>query len=154
MIQKALFTSKTEERSTPIDLYKELDKLFHFTLDPCSTHENAKCKKHFTKEEDWLKQDRNNNIVFMNPPYWKTISQRIEKACNINNWIVVMLLPARTDTKRFQDIILKKCYIVSFLKWRLKFWGSKNSAPFPSMLCIYNPKQEHNWLKPKLLIYK
>lgn len=40
--------SKTVEWATPIDLFKKLDEEFHFTLDPCSTHENAKCEKQYT----------------------------------------------------------------------------------------------------------
>lgn len=47
-----------------------------------------------------------------------------------------MLLPARTDTKRFHDFIYKKSEI-RFIKGRLKFWGAKNSAPFPSMIAIF-----------------
>lgn len=50
MISKALYSSNSDEWATPQDLFDELDAEFHFTLDPCSTDENAKCKKHFTKE--------------------------------------------------------------------------------------------------------
>ncbi len=137
MINKGLMTSKTEERSTPQDLFNKLNKYYKFTLDPCSTDENAKTEKHYTKKENWLKQDRNNNIVFMNPPYWKTIKDRVKKAIQINNWTVICLLPARTDTKRFQDYLYKNPIVkIYFIKWRLKFWWSKNSAPFPSMIAI------------------
>ena len=54
---EGLFSSKSNEWATPIKLFKELDAEFHFTLDPCSTRENAKCERHFTIEEDGLKQD-------------------------------------------------------------------------------------------------
>ena len=47
-----------------------------------------------------------------------------------------MLLPARTDTKWFHEFILGKADI-RFIKGRLKFGGSKNSAPFPSMIVVY-----------------
>lgn len=57
MMTEGLFSSKSNEWATPIKLFKELDTEFHFTLDPCSTHENAKCERHFTIEEDGLKQD-------------------------------------------------------------------------------------------------
>lgn len=50
------FSSKSVEWATPTALFDELNKEFHFDLDPCSTHENAKCEHHFTKEEDGLKQ--------------------------------------------------------------------------------------------------
>lgn len=49
---------------------------------------------------------------------------------------IVMLLPARTDTKAFHKFIYHKAEI-RFIQGRLKFGNSKNSAPFPSMLVIY-----------------
>ena len=79
MVSNTLFTSNTEERYTPIDFFEEIDKEFHFTLDPCATKENHKCEKFYTKKEDWLKQNRDNEIVFCNPPYWKEIKKRVEK---------------------------------------------------------------------------
>lgn len=51
---KALFSSNSDEWSTPQDLYDKLDSEFHFTLDPCSTHENHKCENYYTKEDDGL----------------------------------------------------------------------------------------------------
>ena len=47
-----------------------------------------------------------------------------------------MLIPARTDTKAFHDFIYHKAE-VRFIRGRLKFGGSKNSAPFPSMIVIF-----------------
>ena len=51
------FSSKSNEWATPQEFFDELDKEFHFTLDPCSTHENCKCKKHYTIEENGLEQN-------------------------------------------------------------------------------------------------
>lgn len=79
MVNNALFTSNTEERYTPKDFFEEINKEFKFTLDPCATKENHKCEKFYTKEDDWLKQNRDNEIVFCNPPYWKEIKKRVEK---------------------------------------------------------------------------
>lgn len=50
--------------------------------------------------------------------------------------ICAMLLPARTDTRWFHDYIYRKAEI-KFVKGRLKFGSSKNSAPFPSMVVIF-----------------
>ena len=50
---------------------------------------------------------------------------------------VVMLLPARTDTRWFHDYIYHKAE-VRFIRGRLKFGGCKNSAPFPSMVVIFD----------------
>ena len=139
MINKWLFTSYTDNRSTPDDFYKTIDNIYHFTLDPCASPDNAKCWKYFTIDDDWLSKSWANEVVFMNPPYWKTIKYWVQKAFNEwkNNWIVVVcLLPARTDTSRFHEYIYNIADI-QFIKGRLKFWGSKNSAPFPSMLCVF-----------------
>lgn len=127
------FSSKTPEWATPQSLFDELDKEFHFTLDPCATKENAKCKKFFTEKEDGLKQDWKDEKVFMNPPYGREIGFWIKK---INIEGGVALLPARTDTAWFHDYILGKAEI-RFLRGRLKFGESKNSAPFPSMVVVF-----------------
>ena len=52
-----------------------------------------------------------------------------------------MLLPARTDTRWFHDYINKKAEI-RFIKGRLKFGGSNNNAPFPSMVVIFRPNNK------------
>ena len=57
MINSGLFSSKTNEWATPLALFKELDQEFGFTLDPCATPQNAKCKKFYTLEDDGLKQN-------------------------------------------------------------------------------------------------
>lgn len=74
-----MFSSATSEWATPQDLFDSLNAEFHFTLDPCSTDENAKCEKHYTKEQDGLKQDWTGERVFCNPPYGREMSKWIEK---------------------------------------------------------------------------
>ena len=70
-----------------------------------------------------------------NPPYGRKIGEWVKKASK-SNATVVMLLPARTDTKWFHEYIYGKAEI-RFIKGRLKFGNSKNSAPFPSMVVIF-----------------
>ncbi|MBO7323292.1 MAG: hypothetical protein J6U51_06905 [Bacteroidales bacterium] len=57
MMNKALFSSNTAEWATPKDFFQALDAEFHFTLDPCATPQNAKCKHFYTIENDGLTQD-------------------------------------------------------------------------------------------------
>ena len=57
MITAGMMSSNSNEWTTPDYLFRELDREFHFNLDPCSTHENAKCRRHFTKEDDGLKRN-------------------------------------------------------------------------------------------------
>ena len=133
------YSSKTNEWSTPQDFFDELDKEFNFTLDPCATSENAKCTKYFTVEDDGLKQDWSNDVVFMNPPYGREIKYWVQKAYeeSLKGATVVCLIPSRTDTKYWHDYIFGKADDIRFLRGRLKFGGSKNPAPFPSAIIIY-----------------
>ena len=138
-----MFSSKTDNWATPPEFFKELDKEFHFNLDPAADEFNHKCDRYFTIAENGLLQDWGGNSVFCNPPYGREIGKWVEKAYRTNKEsgdLVVMLLPARTDTKWFHDFIYHKAEI-RFIKWRLKFGGSKNSAPFPSMVVIYRQKR-------------
>lgn len=133
-----MYSSKSNEWATPIEFYKELDNEFHFNLDPCSDDTNYKCEKHFTLADDGLSQNWGGYRVFCNPPY-SDISKWVEKAFregHKDNTLVVMLIPARTDTKYFHDYILHRSEI-RFVKGRLKFGEGKNSAPFPSMVVIF-----------------
>ena len=56
-MQDVMYSSKSNEWATPQDFFDELDKEFHFNLDPCATNENHKCDKYFTKEDDGLAQN-------------------------------------------------------------------------------------------------
>ena len=142
MNNELMFSSKTDLWSTPNDFFDKLNDEFHFTLDPCSTHENAKCYKHFTEEENGLLQDWGNEVVFCNPPYGRQIKDWVKKSyeeSQKDNTTVVMLIPARTDTIYFHEYIYHKAEI-RFIKGRLKFGNAKNSAPFPSMVAIFEQK--------------
>ena len=149
MNTKVMFSTGQDEYSTPQDLYDDLNKKYKFTLDPCSTHENHKCEKYYTKAEDGLKQNWGGEVVFMNPPYSKKCKKTgnpgqeawIKKAFeeSRNGAIVVGLLPARTDTIAFHEYILGKAKI-TFIKGRLKFGGCKDAAPFPSMIVEWIPR--------------
>lgn len=141
IIGKALFTSNSDEWETPRELYTSLNKRFKFTLDPCSTKENHLCNKYYTKEENGLCKSWKGETVFVNPPYSK-IKQWVEKCYKeyeTNGTTVVLLIPSRTDTRYFHEYIYHKAEI-EFIKGRLHFSNSKNSAPFPSMIVIYERK--------------
>ena len=130
--------SETNEWSTPQYLFDELNYEFNFTLDPCATDDNAKCKKYYIIEDDGLKQDWSNEIVFMNPPYGREIKHWIKKAYleSLKGATIVCLIPSRTDTSYWHDYIFGKSEI-RFIKGRIKFGDSKNSAPFPSAIVIF-----------------
>ena len=139
MINQGLFSSATDLWSTPQDLFDKLDAEFHFTLDVCALPENAKCEDYFTPQDDGLCQPWF-GVCWMNPPYGREIGKWVARASKYGGYgfTVVCLVPARTDTKWFHDYIYGVAEI-RFLKGRLKFGGSKNSAPFPSMVVIFRP---------------
>lgn len=143
MINQGLYSSNSAEWATPQDFFNRLNEEFHFTLDPCSTDENAKCEKHYTKQEDGLKQDWSGETVFCNPPYGKEIGMWCQKCYehSLRGGVAVMLVPARTDTAWFHDWVYGKAEI-RFIRGRLHFNGSKGNAPFPSMVAIYRPQKK------------
>ena len=139
---EVLFSSSTPEWETPQDFFEKYNSQYHFTLDAASTDENAKCENHFTAEDDGLKQNWGGQIVWLNPPYGRQIGKWVQKAYEESkkpNTVIVCLLPARTDTTWFHDYCCRGN--VQFIRGRLKFGGSKNSAPFPSMVVTFKTEE-------------
>lgn len=135
------YRSDSSEWATPQVLFDSLNDEFHFTLDPASTDANAKCEKHFTRDDDGLSMDWGGECVFCNPPYGKAIGAWVEKAAKETEkpgTCVVLLIPARTDTSYFHDYLYGKAEL-RFIRGRVKFVredGLTGSAPFPSMIAI------------------
>lgn len=132
-ITKGLMSSNTNEWATPIKTFQELDAEFHFNLDPCATHENHKCDKYYTIEEDGLQQD------WGDPPYGRVIGDWVRKCyeeSQKSDTLVVMLIPARTDTAYFHDYIYHKAKEIRFIRGRLHF-NEAGPAPFPSMIVVF-----------------
>lgn len=129
MNKEAMFSSKNDMWATRWEYFIHWDDKYSFTLDPCATKESAKCELYYTEKEDGLKQDWGGHSVFVNPPYGNEIADWMEKSiseCKKKNTSVVMLLPARTDTKWFHKYLWdknkpKKGISVEFLKGRLTF---------------------------------
>lgn len=146
VIQKAMVSSKSNEWSTPHILFDRLNYEFNFTLDPCCTKNNSKCKKYYTIKENGLKQDWNNEIVFMNPPYGGNTAEWIKKAYieSLNGVIVVCLITSSTDRSYWHDIIFPFASEIRFVKGRVKFGGNESSAPFASAIVVFDKNKENN----------
>ncbi len=123
------YTSQNDNWKTPENFYKELDKEFGFDFDPCPPD-----PKFDGLNIEWGK------INFCNPPY-SSIKDWCKKAYEEakKGKQVVMLIPARTDTRYWHDYIMKATEI-RFIKGRLKFEGAKYNAPFPSCIVVFNPQ--------------
>lgn len=145
-LPKIVLSHKSDEYITPESLYKTLNETFNFKLDPATTDDNPlRTEFFYTKENDGLN-------TFINPPYSKT-KLWVRKAydqinCKSNPQLaIVMLVASRTDTKWFHQIVLPaekagKC----FLPGRIKFRGLPNSAPFPSVILIFqDQKTKEQW---------
>lgn len=147
MNRELMFSNKDNSWCTPQDFFDELNKEFNFNLDPCATPKSAKCKRFFTIDDDGLKQDWGGAVAFVNPPYGREIKKWVKKCYEESkkpNTVIVLLIPARTDTSYFHDYIYGKAEI-RFVRGRLKFIDLNSNtppedytpAPFPSMLAIY-----------------
>lgn len=139
MTAPILFSSATDEWATPRDFFAKLNRRYRFTLDPCATAENATCPLYFTRADDGLKQDWGTHRVFCNPPYGRAIGAWTRKCFEASQQgaLVVLLVPARTDTRWYHESVAGKA-AVRFLRGRLRFGNAEASAPFPSMLAVYS----------------
>jgi len=124
---KGLMTSLSPHWETPGYLYAQLDREFNFNFDPCPLHSKVN-----GLTIPWGLSN------FINPPYGREIGKWIAKAYSEaqGGALCVLLIPSRTDTKWWHDYIMKADEI-RFIKGRLKFGDSKNSAPFPSCVVIF-----------------
>ena len=139
-------SSLSDEWTTPRDLFDELNAEFHFDLDAASTDENALCERHYTKDDDGLSQPWEGS-VWCNPPYGRQVGEWVRKAAESNRGgVTVMLLPARTETRWWVDWVVGYATEIRFVKGRLKFGDSGNSAPFPSAVVIYDRRPSRYWI--------
>ena len=138
MMNAAMFSSASQEWTTPRDLFEKLNARFSFTCDVAATAENALFPQFFTREDDGLSQKWTGRC-WMNPPYGRNIRAWVEKAFTASTFsgaLVVGLLPVRTDTEWWQLYVQRNADI-RFIRGRLKFSNAKNSAPFPSAIAIW-----------------
>lgn len=127
-----LFKSQSVEWPTPPALFQKLNSEFGFNFDPCPLGgaEDGRSPL-FCKWEG--------KRVFCNPPYGPEIVKFLKRAQDAE--LAVFLLPARTDTKWFHEFVLPLAKEVRFIKGRLRFGDATTSAPFPSMIVIYERPQ-------------
>lgn len=137
-----MVSSNSNEWATPQKLFNYLNDQFNFTLDPCSTHENKKCERNYTIEDDGLSKSWSNETVFMNPPYGGHTRDWLEKAESerYNGATTVCLIVSSTDRSYWHEIIDTYADEIWFLRGRVKFGDSKATAPFASAIVIFRPE--------------
>ena len=146
-----MFSSKLDEWETPQDVYDRLNAEFDFEVDLAASTDNHKCDHWWAKDDDALVQTWHDGFSrgWLNPPYSRGLCAKfIAKAAaeRLQGFLTVMLLPARTDTKAFHAYIYdaktwqsKPGVEIRLLPGRLRFSGSANAAPFPSMIVVFRP---------------
>jgi site-specific DNA-methyltransferase (adenine-specific) len=141
------YNGNGREWETPPELFAELDAEFHFTLDPCATPSNAKCRRFFTETENGLEQDWGHERVFMNPPYGREVYAWTQKAREAaeQGALVVGLLPASTDLAWWHDDV-KEYAEVRYIRGRVRFLTGgpyRASGFFPSVVVIWRPSAQN-----------
>jgi len=136
------FESIKQDWNTPRILFDKLNQEFNFEYDLAANAENALCKRFYSKESNGLKQSWG-GVCWLNPPYGDKSSKMVDwikKSYNDSqanpNLTVVMLIPARTNTKWFHNYCMKAAEI-RFICGRPKFGDSKHGLPQPLILLVF-----------------
>lgn len=157
MKSAVMFSRATDEWSTPQDFFNRLHGEFEFTVDAAASTYNHKCAEWYGPQHPRV-ENRNalvswdwpNGPVWLNPPYSQCRAFIAKAALEARRGAtVVCLVPSRTDTRWWHSEVwdgsknaFRPGVEVRFLPGRLKFGGSKNSAPFPSCVIVFRPTPE------------
>ena len=146
LFNKAVHSSKNHTWKTPEYVYDYLDEEFEFTFDPCPTWK-LNIQLWDGLDIDW------SDMNFVNPPYGTELPNWIEKGIEEQKkkHYSVFLIPSRTDTKWFYKMF-ENATEIRFIIGRIKFVGAVNSAPFPSMIVFFGPKQKFSTPKISMVV--
>jgi len=152
MVEPALFSSARQDWATPSSFIEWLrvERSVELDLDAAALHTTAKAPRYFGPDRTFA-ADRDGlaapwrGRVWLNPPFGREIGVWLEKcAQEIKRpeveciWVLV---PARTDTKWFHEIVMPNAYLVYLIKGRFNFscpgHVENANAPFPNMLVLY-----------------
>lgn len=179
MNNQLMFSSRNQQWATRTKDFLNIQEALgrRYNLDPCAENHTNKCTSYITKEEDlfttdWFSKTNGEPIqYFANPEYGRGMPKFVKffmEQSKKDGIVGDVLIPARTDTKLFHEIILPNASKISFIKGRLTFgsdeywewiWeqptmieingtnkvntlygkeGKMNAAPFPSMVVSFN----------------
>lgn len=140
-----MFSSNKQDWETPRWIFDKYNEQFNFTLDAAASKKNHLCEKYYTEKNSAFNYEWSGETVWCNPPY-NNIKRWYAKCygeAQKDGVTVVMLVPAKTDTKYFHEYVWdtdkhkpKEGNEVHFLKGRIRFSNCKDNAPFPSMIVI------------------
>ena len=133
---------------TPTDIWEQLSKEFNFTIDVCASDKNHLLPRYYTKEQDGLKQDWTDEVVYCHPMFDMFIGKWVEKAYN-SKCLTVMLIPASTHTRYFHKYIYRNpnCEIRFLEKPKQGFnFGHEDGTLEPI------PKGKVGYIKPLMIV--
>ena len=152
-----------DDRATHPHWFAALEeRLGRFTLDVAASHQNTKCARYYTAENDGLAMPWDGEQVWCNPPY-SDIGPWVKKA-----WaeypataLIAMLLPAsRTEQPWWQHLVEPfrdnpaSPLVTTFLPGRMAFLRPGQTAvhrgerpPFGCVLLVWDPR------RPSDLVY-
>lgn len=156
-----MFGKATDEWATPREFFMALDAEFGFGVDAAARDGNALKDVYLGPDHpnpaardalvpDWREVAEVCGVApvyWCNPPYSRC-AEFVAKAAEGQRRGVttVMLIPSRTDTRYWHAYVWdqdRRVYRpgveVRFVKGRLKFGDSTNSAPFPSVVIVFRP---------------
>lgn len=132
-----LLSHNSDDWQTDVGVFRLLDSEFGFDFDPCPLRDNLAFVSHWGRR------------AFVNPPY-SDIRRFMEKALleigGGRTDVAVFLVPSRTDTRWWHEIVLPKAKEIRFVKGRLRFKGEKNPvgknpAPFASCIIVFEKEE-------------
>ena len=157
----------TDERTTPLWFFRELDREFHFDLDAAATKRNTRCPlwlgpgspiaEDALAYEGWFELPEafpgggvlRIASIFLNPPY-SALRRWVAKAVEEiqrgpRGGRLVMLLPSDTSTRWFHDGIWDgdrhrpRPWVrhIRFPSKRLAFGPHTKSAKWPTMVVVF-----------------
>lgn len=143
----ALLSSVKHDWRTPrvvLDLVREF-AAGPIALDPATSPDNPTGAATFFTEADngLLRPWHTDGLIYVNPPYGRALAPWARRIANEGQHIeIIALLPARPDTKWWQDHVIKTCDALCFWRGRLKFVDAPAPAPFPSALAYWGPRAQ------------
>ncbi len=142
------YNGNGREWRTPPEVFRPLNEEFQFTLDPCSTYENALCGRYYTEQTNGLTKSWAYERVFMNPPYGREVYAWTRKAREStrdkrDGCLVVGLLPASTDLAWWHEDVVSVGAEVRYIRGRVRFLTDgpyRASGFFASVIVVWGGK--------------
>jgi phage N-6-adenine-methyltransferase len=149
-----LYKGRTENSKdnweTPPYFFNLLDLEFNFDVDLASSEVNHLCDEYYTEENSGLKANCKGKTVFLNPPFsnkeiW--LKKAYEESQKLDT-IVIVIIPANTDTEWWHKYCMRKAYEIRFCKGRVNFLlngeETKNGATFPLSIIVFSETKKEN----------